>query len=72
MKIKFGHLSLAYPAPERVALEFIAETEFERDWLKSLARLNESLSFEYKYPNEEPKDLNNPLITLVLKTGTGK
>lgn len=57
--------------PDFQHLHFIAETGFERRWLKAWAKKREQVKhiyeLEWTYPNHEPKDLNNPTLTLRIK-----
>jgi hypothetical protein len=39
MKIKFGHFNLVYPDPDKVSIEFMPETEFEKQFLDGFASL---------------------------------
>lgn len=68
MKIEFAQFDLMYPVLENVQLRFIAETEFEQKYLKALSRAAKEVSFQFQYPNYEPKDLNNPVIVLKVAT----
>lgn len=64
MKFKWSHVDLAYPNPKKVSLSMLAESEFEKSWLHVLAKSTKDFKFQFKYPNYEPAELNNPCITL--------
>ena len=46
----------------------LAETEHEQQWLAALTNGygRKQASVEYLYPNHEPKDFNNPVVSIKL------
>lgn len=48
-------------------MAILAETEHERQWLEVLTTgfKRKQLKVEYYYPNHDPKDLNNPVVTIM-------
>ena len=48
------------------SLAILAETEHERQWLELVTNGFNAprLAVRYSFPNHEPKDLNNPVVTI--------
>lgn len=65
MKITFSHFDLMYPTSTETCIKFVAETEFEKQWLNTWARTNKDMKFEFQHPcDNQPAAFNNPTVVI--------
>lgn len=65
MKIRFCDSDLAYPSPDKLAVEFVPETAFESDFLVKLGKLTKDLKFQFVHPCDQVG--SNPFCVLQLR-----